>query len=107
MGTVSRLDHDKARNNPEAVFERPEDLSAEVGLTRGEKIAALKRWQGAVQRRLDSADEGMGQNWRQNRAVGTHASGASGDAPEPPDKADLDAELARRIDIELGKLVGG
>lgn len=92
MGTVSRLDHDRARNNPEAVFERPEALAAEVGLTRGEKIATLKRWEVIVRRRLDSSDEGMGQNWR--------GAGESGEA----DRIEQDAELLQRIEIELDKL---
>jgi hypothetical protein len=59
MTTISHLNHDRAVNNPEAQFESPRALASEVALTRGEKIAALKRWSYLVDRRLASGYEGM------------------------------------------------
>jgi hypothetical protein len=91
MGTLSHIDQSRAKNNPEQVFSRPEDVVDEVGLTRGEKIALLVRWAQTVQRRLDSAAEGM--------------------APEPDPRpgaagetVDDDAELLRRIEIVTERL---
>ena len=44
MGTISRLKPDAARHAPETQFNDPWQLAAEVGLTRGQKLAALRRW---------------------------------------------------------------
>ncbi len=54
-----RIDREAAKMEPESQFESPESLVASEGLTRGEKIAALKRWAFLVNRRLASGDEGM------------------------------------------------
>lgn len=62
MSEIMRIEPEKARQDPEAVFERPVDLEKEIGLTRGQKIATLKRWEADVVRRLDSTDEGMPSN---------------------------------------------
>lgn len=82
MSTISHLNHDRALNNPEAEFETPQLLADEVGLTRGEKIAALKRWADLVDRRLASGNEGMPVN-------GTE---------------EYDAELKRQIEIVRASL---
>ena len=88
MATLSRIDHAQATTNPERAFRAPEDVVKEVGLTRGEKIGLLERWGLTVQRRLDSAAEGM--------------------APEPSPEGgpqgapvDDDAELLRQIELAL------
>jgi len=77
MEEVMRLDRKIARFEPEARFESPQQLAEEVGLTRGEKLAALKRWSDLVDRRLASGNEGM---------------------PTRGTEAD-DAELLRQIEI--------
>lgn len=82
MPTISRLNHDRALNNPEAEFASPRALADEVGLTRGEKIAALKRWAYLVDRRLASGNEGMPVN----------------------DTEERDAELMREIGIVKAEL---
>jgi|LNFM01.1.fsa_nt_gb hypothetical protein len=62
MSEIMRIEPERARQDPEAVFDRPADIGKEVGLTRGQKIATLKRWEVDVTRRLESTDEGMPQN---------------------------------------------
>jgi len=52
MGVISHLNTHEARFNPEAVFAEPEALEAEVGLTAGQKLAALERWSLDVEARL-------------------------------------------------------
>jgi hypothetical protein len=58
--TISHIhSHDEARYNPEGEFEHPSELANAVALTRGEKLAALDRWEFQVERRLAAASEGM------------------------------------------------
>jgi hypothetical protein len=59
MSTISNLDTESARFDPERTFETPEALLAEAGLTRGQKIAALERWRFNVEQRLAATSEGM------------------------------------------------
>jgi hypothetical protein len=79
---ITHLNHDRATNNPESAFDTPKSLVEEVGLTRGEKIAALERWAFLVDRRLASGNEGM-------PTYGT----------EP-----RDAELLREIELQIASL---
>lgn len=67
MPTISHLNHARALNNPEAEFETPRALADEVAMTRGEKIATLKRWADLVDRRLASGNEGMPVNGSEER----------------------------------------
>lgn len=62
MSEIMRIEPEKARRDPEAVFDRPADIEKEVGLTRGQKLATLKRWEADVTRRLESTDEGRPSN---------------------------------------------
>jgi len=62
MSEIMRIEPEKARLDPEAVFERPADIEKEVGFTRGQKLATLKRWEADVMRRIESTDEGMPSN---------------------------------------------
>lgn len=62
MSEIMRISPEKARQDPEAVFDRPVDIEKEVGFTRGQKIATLKRWETDVVRRIESTDEGMPAN---------------------------------------------
>jgi hypothetical protein len=62
MSEIMRINPDRARQDPEAVFARPADIEKHVGLTRGQKLATLKRWEADVARRLDSTSEGMPSN---------------------------------------------
>jgi hypothetical protein len=55
MAVISHINTQEARHNPEAVFETPAALLAEVGLTAGQKLAALERWAAAVDERLARA----------------------------------------------------
>lgn len=59
MAEIMRINPEKARQDPEAVFKRPADIDKEVGLTRGQKLTALRRWEADVTRRLASTSEGM------------------------------------------------
>ena len=59
MSTIMNLNTDKARLEPDAVFAHPDELVAQEGLTRGQKIAALERWELTLQDRLRATDEGM------------------------------------------------
>ncbi|MDX2157070.1 MAG: hypothetical protein SFW09_11235 [Hyphomicrobiaceae bacterium] len=59
MALISKVNRQAALSDPEAEFERAADVVECAGLTRGEKLSALRQWQSAVQRRLESADEGM------------------------------------------------
>jgi len=59
MAEVMKIDREAAKAEPESQFSSPQELVACEGLTRGEKIATLKRWAFLVDRRLASGDEGM------------------------------------------------
>lgn len=56
---IQDLNRDAAKLDPESQFDDPQALLDEVGLTRGEKLAALKRWAAQVDRRLAAGNEGM------------------------------------------------
>ncbi len=62
MSEIMRLNPDKARQDPETVFDRPADIEKHVGLTRGQKLATLRRWEADVTQRLEATDEGMPSN---------------------------------------------
>jgi hypothetical protein len=66
MGTIMRINVDKARFDPAAVFPRPMDIVAEPGLTRGQKLATLKRWSECLHDQLPAASEGMQTPLRQS-----------------------------------------
>jgi hypothetical protein len=56
MGTIMRINTELARLNPERVFARPAHILAEIALTRGQKIASLRRWEERVEERLAHAE---------------------------------------------------
>ena len=62
MAEIMRINPDKARQDPETVFDRPADIEKHVGLTRGQKLATLKRWEADVTQRLEATVEGMPAN---------------------------------------------
>jgi hypothetical protein len=62
MSEIMRIVPDKARQDPETVFARPADIEKHVGLTRGQKLATLKRWEVDVTQRLEATAEGMPAN---------------------------------------------
>jgi len=62
MSEIMRIVPDKARQDPETVFARPADIEKHVGLTRGQKLATLKRWEADVTQRLKATAEGMPSN---------------------------------------------
>lgn len=86
MSERMKIDREAAKLEPESQFDTPDDLVASVGLTRGEKIAALKRWAFLVDRRLASGDEGMPVSGAQEAA---------------------DAELLRVIEKARSALIAG
>ena len=62
MSEIMRINPDKARLDPETVFEKPADIEKHVGLTRGQKLATLRRWEADVTQRLEATTEGMPSN---------------------------------------------
>ncbi len=62
MSEIMRINPEKARQDPEMVFDRPADIEKHLGLTRGQKLATLKRWEADVVRRIESTEEGMPSN---------------------------------------------
>lgn len=59
MSEVSKLPRGEAKLDPGSVFNSPAEIVDEVLMTRGEKIATLKRWRVEVISQLRAADEGM------------------------------------------------
>ncbi|MGE0056115.1 MAG: hypothetical protein AB7S74_18115 [Hyphomicrobium sp.] len=59
---LTDINRERALYDPETEFKSPGDLAREIGLTRGEKLAALRRWSFNVDRRLASGYEGMPTN---------------------------------------------
>jgi hypothetical protein len=62
MSEIMRIKPEKARQDPEAVFASPADIDKHVGLTRGQKLATLRRWEADVTQRLEATAEGMPSN---------------------------------------------
>lgn len=58
-GEILSMNSTAARFDPEREFGTPEKLGESVGLTRGEKIAALERWAQQIQDELAATSEGM------------------------------------------------
>jgi len=81
---IAKIDREAAKTNPEAVFETPESVLDEVGLTRGEKHGVLQRWAELVEQRLAAGNEGMPTRGTEPR----------------------DAELLQRIELAKMKLAG-
>ena len=59
MTTLLQLNMEKARLEPDSEFTRPHDIVESVGLTRGQKIAALQRWEQTLLDRMKATGEGM------------------------------------------------
>ena len=59
MSMIVHINTEAARLDPASVFTRPMDIVAESGLTRGQKLAALKRWADMLQDQLAATSEGM------------------------------------------------
>jgi hypothetical protein len=59
MSEIGSINPVQAKHSPDSVFRSPLDLVGEVMLTRGEKIATLERWRGAVLQQIAAADDGM------------------------------------------------
>jgi hypothetical protein len=94
MSKISSINPTAAKDNPERTFNSPKAVAGQVGLTRAEKLTVLKRWRDQVQRRLDSASEGM--------APPTSLGEVEGRSADPLAE---DAELLRVIEIELEALM--
>ena len=59
MTEIININTEKSRFEPDAVYEKPDDVVKELGLTRGQKIAALERWELALHDRIRATGEGM------------------------------------------------
>jgi hypothetical protein len=59
MTEIMNINTKKATNDPEAIFSNPQEVVEHIGLTRGQKISALKKWAFSVRSRLDAVAEGM------------------------------------------------
>ena len=59
MTKIMQINSTQAVADPETAFEHPGEIADHVGLTRGQKIAALERWIFSVRARLDAVSEGM------------------------------------------------
>ena len=59
MTEIVKVNTEKSRFEPDAVYAKPIDLVNEPGLTRGQKIAALERWNLSLQDRIRATGEGM------------------------------------------------
>ena len=59
MSEISYVNPGKARNDPASEFDHPQEIVDLKGLTRGQKLEALKRWLFDAERRLASDAEGM------------------------------------------------
>ena len=53
------LNRDAAKQQPESAFSRPLAIVDEKLLTKGEKLAALERWQHSILEQLRATSEGM------------------------------------------------
>lgn len=60
MAEISAVNPRQAREDPASEFNHPHEIVDSKGLTRGQKLEALKRWLFDVERRLASDSEGMG-----------------------------------------------
>ena len=59
MTEVRALNRDAAKQQPESAFESPLGIVNEMLLTKGEKLATLKRWRLSVLGELNASNEGM------------------------------------------------
>lgn len=57
--TQKPFNRDLAKDNPDRVFESPQQIVEETLLTRGEKIATLNRWRQTILEELRASGEGM------------------------------------------------
>lgn len=88
MAEIHKINRQEAKLSPDSRFETPQQVTAETGLTRAEKLTVLRNWASDVRRRLDAADEGMAP------------------APDPAQRdraksVTSDAELLRTIELEM------
>ena len=59
MTEIMNINVQQAVTDPESVFETPQAMVEQVGLTRGQKISSLDRWAFSVRSRVDALSEGM------------------------------------------------
>jgi hypothetical protein len=89
MSTLSHIDTEAARFNPESTFDHPRQIVDAIGLTLGQKVATLRRWEELVTRRLAATSEGMPPNGTTDENVRLldliHAAQAEIDALPSPD----------------------
>ncbi len=96
MSQISRINPRVAKLDPEANFDSPQSIAVQAGLTRAEKLTALRRWRDQVQRRLDSAAEGM--------APAPTLCEIEGRCADP---VAFDSELLRMIELQLDAVEHG
>ncbi len=59
MSSVTRIDIEQAKLDPGAIFARPDDVLTAPGLSKGDKLTILKRWETDAEALLRAGDEGM------------------------------------------------
>jgi hypothetical protein len=59
MPEMRALDREAAKQQPQSVFKSPLEIVGEILLTKGEKLATLKRWRRSVLEELEAANEGL------------------------------------------------
>lgn len=59
MAKIMHIDTEQARFNPSAVFDSPAAVVDAIGLTRGQKIATLQRWEQDLREQQAATTDGM------------------------------------------------
>jgi hypothetical protein len=63
MAPIARLRTERARFHPDTVFQHPSEIVDEMLLTRGQKLATLKRWrQRLIEKARAKQDGGIAQD---------------------------------------------
>ena len=86
---IATINLKQAELDPASVFEAPEDVVTQIGLTRGEKVQILRRWEYDAAELDVAEEEGMGgsDSGLLTRVLAALESlGASGHTASPPTK---------------------
>lgn len=59
MSVIGTINREAAKFAPETTFDAPHEVVDEPMLTRGEKLATLKRWREQLLGQMSAADDGM------------------------------------------------
>ncbi len=59
MSVISKINQADAKLDPERAFDTPDDVLANAGMTRAQKLAAISAWRFVLEERLKATSEGM------------------------------------------------